>query len=111
MRASGACETFGTSQWTVPVLPLEPLETHVQRYQIHFFDRLNVKFLIRDWVGKDDLDALDHARKLSTTHAVEVWEDERRIARVSRADTLVAPQTGRQFERRARRSNRNNQDR
>ena len=58
----------------------------MQRYQIHFFDRLNVRFLVREWIGRDDLDALDQARKLSRTHAVEVWEGDRRVARVNRAD-------------------------
>ena len=58
----------------------------MRRYQIHFFDRLNVRFLVRAWIGRDDLDALNQARKLSSTHAVEVWEGDRRVARVNRAD-------------------------
>ena len=57
----------------------------LQHYQIHFFDRLNFRVLVRKWSGKDDLDALDEARRLSTTHAIEVWQNDRRVARVNRA--------------------------
>ena len=62
----------------------------MQHYTIHFFDRLNIRFLVGNWTGVDDLAALDHARKLSIMHAVEVWQGDRRVARVNRANAPLA---------------------
>ena len=59
----------------------------MQHYQFHFFDRLNVRFLVRTWSGTDDIDALDKAQELSATHTIEVWQGGRRVACVNRADS------------------------
>ena len=65
-------------------------DSHLQHYSIHFFDKLNIRFLIREWMGVDDFAALDHARKLSIMHAVEVWQGDRRVGRVNRAGAPLA---------------------
>jgi hypothetical protein len=58
----------------------------MQLYHIHFFDRRNVRFLVRDWSGADDLAALAEAQSLSATHTIEVWQGERRVAHVKRGN-------------------------
>ena len=58
----------------------------MQQYQFHFFDHHNVRIRDGTWNGRDDLDALDAAQKLSARQAVEVWQGDRRVARVNRAD-------------------------
>ena len=57
----------------------------MQNCTIHFFNDLDDRFLVIEWMGLGDLAALDQARKLSITHAVEVWQGDRRVARVNRA--------------------------
>lgn len=58
----------------------------MQKYQFHLFDRHNIRIRVRAWRGKDDLDALDAAQRLSARHAVEVWQGDRRVARVNLRD-------------------------
>jgi hypothetical protein len=61
-------------------------EVRMQHYRFHFFDHHNVRIRVRTWSGRDDLDALDAAQKFSTRYAVEVWQGDRRVARVNLAD-------------------------
>ncbi len=57
----------------------------MQTYEIRFLDRLNFCVLAREWIGADDLDALEEAKRLCVTHAIEVWEGARRVVRVNKA--------------------------
>src|SRR5258708_38223823 len=66
---------------------------YMQLYHIHFFDRRNVRFLVRDWSGADDLAALAEAQSLSTTHTIEVWQGERRVAHVKPANKTLRSAT------------------
>jgi hypothetical protein len=61
----------------------------MQHYSIHFFDKMNVRFLVRNWSGSDDLAALAEAQSLSATHTIEVWQGERRVAHVKRGDRAL----------------------
>jgi hypothetical protein len=38
-----------------------------------------------------DLDALDYARSLAGSHSIEVWDGERRVARVKPGDVAATP--------------------
>ena len=39
---------------------------------------------------RDDLAALDRARKLAKDHAIEIWQDERRVALVKAGDAPLS---------------------
>lgn len=56
----------------------------MQKFEMRFLDRLQVAILRRDYAARDDLDALGEAQRLSSTHAIEVWQGTRRVALVKK---------------------------
>ncbi|HVV26849.1 MAG TPA: hypothetical protein VHC40_02665 [Rhizomicrobium sp.] len=58
-------------------------------YQIRFLDGRNRAVLARDFEGKDDLAALAAAEKLCDMHSIEVWQGERRVARVKQGNAAL----------------------
>jgi hypothetical protein len=59
-------------------------------FELRFHDKLNVVIFKRTYIGRDDLDALAEAERLSATHAVEIWDGERRVARVKKGNLPLA---------------------
>jgi hypothetical protein len=60
-------------------------------FELRFHDKLNVAILKRTYIGPDDFAALNEAKKLSATHAIEVWDGHRRVARVKKGSLSTAP--------------------
>lgn len=58
----------------------------MKTYTLNFLDRLEVVVLSRALQCADDLAALSAAEKASTTHAIEVWHGERRVALVKKGN-------------------------
>jgi hypothetical protein len=58
----------------------------MKHFELRFYDRLDVFILRRAFVGADDLSALGEARRLSATHTIEVWQGNRKVARVKKGD-------------------------
>jgi hypothetical protein len=56
----------------------------MQHYEIRFLDRLEVLVVVRAYVAGNDLEALDEAERLCKTHIIEVWQGDRRVARVNK---------------------------
>ena len=61
-------------------------------YNLRFLDRLDFVVLTRTFVSADDLAALEEAERMSRTHTIEVWDGERKVARVKKGN--VAPSAG-----------------
>ena len=55
-------------------------------YEFRFQDRLKVTVHAEVHPHPDDLSALERARALSSTHAIEVWNDGQFIARIKKGD-------------------------
>jgi hypothetical protein len=57
---------------------------------MRFMDKLDVVVVTRVHTADDDLAALREAERLSLTHAIEVWEGDRRVARVNKGNRPTA---------------------
>jgi hypothetical protein len=53
-------------------------------FQLHYLDRSNVVVLNRAHAAKDDQGARIEAERQSFRHTIEVWEGDRKVARVKR---------------------------
>ena len=62
----------------------------MKRFELRFYDRLDVFVLMRAYAGADDLAALAEARRLSATHTIEVWEGDRKVALVKKGHGALA---------------------
>jgi hypothetical protein len=69
----------------------------MQEYKLYFLDRKNVVILAQDFVGRDDLDALDEAERLSKTHTIEVWSGSRKVALVKKGNIPPSDQSSDQL--------------
>jgi hypothetical protein len=61
----------------------------MQEYEFRFQDRLKVTVHVEVHAHPDDLSALERARRLSSTHAIEVWDDNRFVVRVKKGDRAL----------------------
>ena len=55
-------------------------------YELRFLNRSDIVVLRQAYMGPDDIAALNEAKRLSATHTIEVWEADRKIARLKRED-------------------------
>lgn len=61
----------------------------MNRYDIRFLNASDVVVLIQTYIGPDDCTAQNAAQRLSATHTIEVWEGERKVARIERKNISV----------------------
>lgn len=54
-------------------------------FQLHYLDGSDVMVLKRAHAARNDLDALAEAERQSLNHTIEVWDGERKVARVKRS--------------------------
>ena len=63
----------------------------MKQFQLRYLDKLNFVVLVRKQTAADDLDALAEAERRSATHTIEVWDGDRRVARVKKGNVpLIA---------------------
>lgn len=72
------------------MLPLAAVEARMKMFQLRFLDRLDFVILTRAQAAMDDLDALAEAERLSVTHTIEVWDGDRRVARVKKGNVPLS---------------------
>jgi hypothetical protein len=60
-------------------------------FHLHYLDRTNIVVLNRAYSARDELDALAEAQRRFSKHTIEVWEGDRKVARVKRGN--LAPTT------------------
>ena len=56
-------------------------------YELRFHDKLNVPIFKRTYIARDDLAALAEAERHSKTHSIEIWDGDRRVARVKKGNS------------------------
>ena len=59
-------------------------------FELRFLDKLDVVIVRRAYSGSDDLAALAEAQRQSVTHAIEVWEGLRKVARVKKGNAALS---------------------
>jgi len=59
-------------------------------FELRFLDKLEIATLVRGYKARDDLDALEEAKRLCKTHAIEVWHGDRRVARINKGNMPLA---------------------
>jgi hypothetical protein len=64
----------------------------MRQFEIRFLDKLEVPVVVRAYTAQDDLAALREAERLCRTHTIEVWLDDRRIARVKKGNAPLVTQ-------------------
>jgi hypothetical protein len=62
----------------------------MRQFELRFLDRLEVPVVVRAYAAQDDLDALKEAERLCETHTIEVWQGDRRVARVNKHNVALA---------------------
>jgi hypothetical protein len=55
-------------------------------FQLHYLSRTNAVVLNHAHPARDDPDALAEAQRRSSTHTIEVWEGDRKVARIKRGN-------------------------
>ena len=63
----------------------------MQEYELRFLDRLDVVVTVRPAMAPDDLGAVAEAERVSATHTIEIWQDERLVARVKKGSNPSEP--------------------
>ena len=63
----------------------------MRNFQFRFFDKRGVIAHVTMWAAKDDLRALLEAQRQSVSHAVEIWDGERRVATVKKGNMPATP--------------------
>ena len=63
----------------------------MRNFQFRFFDRLGAMAHVTMWAAKDDLRALSEAQRQSASHTIEIWDGERRVARVKQGNVPATP--------------------
>ena len=61
----------------------------MRNYEFRFLDRLKVTVHVEVHPHLDDISALDSARELSATHHIEIWTDDRFVARIKRGNGVL----------------------
>jgi hypothetical protein len=61
----------------------------VKQFELRFLDRLEVPVVVRAYMARDDLAALNEAQRLCATHTIEVWDGDRRVARVKKGNAAL----------------------
>jgi len=62
-------------------------------FQLHYLNSSDAVVLNRALAVQHDLDAITEAERRSSTHTIEVWDGENRIARVKKGHGVVRPRT------------------
>jgi hypothetical protein len=63
----------------------------MRNFEFRFIDRLGAVVHVTMWAAKDDLRALTEAQRQSGTHAIEIWQGERRVATVKKGNIPATP--------------------
>lgn len=63
-------------------------------FQLHYLNSSDAMVLNRALAAPHDLDAIGEAERRSSTHTIEVWDGDRRVARVNKSS--VAPRRRRE---------------
>ena len=58
----------------------------MKQFQLRYLDKLDFVVLVRKQTAADDLDALAEAERRSVTHTIEVWDGDRKVARVKKGN-------------------------
>ena len=58
----------------------------MQQFEFRFLDNSDMVVTVRYYTARDDLGALEAAEKLCTIHMIEIWQGNRRIARVKKGN-------------------------
>jgi hypothetical protein len=66
----------------------------MQAYKFYFLDDLGHIFRAQDQILPDDLAALEAAQKLQSDRIVEVWQFDRRVARVQQDGDAISSSDG-----------------
>jgi hypothetical protein len=61
------------------------------QYELRFLDLKDKAVIVRAYWASDDLRALSEAERQSVTHTIEVWEGNRRVARVKKGNIAATP--------------------
>ncbi|HVW72492.1 MAG TPA: hypothetical protein VHC39_02545 [Rhizomicrobium sp.] len=61
----------------------------MKQFELRFLDLSEAVIRMRSYAGHDDLAALREAEKQSATHVVEVWEGNRKVARVKKDNAAL----------------------
>jgi len=64
----------------------------MKQFELRFLDRLEVPVIVRSYIALDDLEALNEAERLCETHTIEVWDGDRRVARVKKGNAPLVPE-------------------
>jgi hypothetical protein len=64
----------------------------MKQFELRFLDRLEVPVIVRAFLAQDDLAALKEAERLCKTHTIEVWQGNRRVARVKKGSPPLVTQ-------------------
>jgi hypothetical protein len=56
----------------------------MQQFEFRFFDKSDASAMVRVYTAQDDLTALNEAERLFESYTVEVWQGDRRVARVKK---------------------------
>lgn len=56
----------------------------MRQYKLYFLDKNDVVITARDFLGKNDLAALEEGKRLCLTHTIEIISGTRKVARIDR---------------------------
>lgn len=74
--------------------PFNMKGTGMKQFELRFLNALNECVSMRAFSAGDDLNALAEAERLSDTHIIEVWEGDRKVARVKKGNAALTPEDG-----------------
>ena len=74
------------------MLPLIWWRAYMKQFELRFLDRLEVPVVVRAYMARDDLAALNEAQRLCITHTIEVWEGPRKVAPVKKGNAPLVPE-------------------
>lgn len=66
----------------------------MKQFEFPFLDRLDVPVIVRAYIAQYDLAALKEAGRLSKIHIAEVWQGDRRVARVKKGNVPLVSEDG-----------------
>lgn len=64
----------------------------MKQFELRFLDLSNAVVCVRAFNGRDDLTALSEAERLCATYALEVWDGNRKVARVKQGNAPLTAQ-------------------
>jgi hypothetical protein len=62
----------------------------VKKFVFNFLDVSDEIMSARAYLGTDDLAALAEAERISGTHTIEIWEGNRKVARVKKGNAALS---------------------